>query len=93
VFKSIAGKETKKIWDNTFSKKLPRNIQSITLRKMRYIDAADVIDDLRSPPGNHLEALKGDRKGQHSIRINKQWRICFLWKNGHAHDVEICDYH
>jgi proteic killer suppression protein len=60
---------------------------------MRYIDAADVIDDLRSPPGNHLEALKGDRKGQHSIRINKQWRICFLWKNGHAHDVEICDYH
>jgi proteic killer suppression protein len=93
VIKSISGKETKKVWDNTFSKKLPRNIQSITLRKMRYIDAADVIDDLRSPPGNHLEALKGDRKGQHSIRINKQWRICFSWKNGHAHDVEICDYH
>jgi proteic killer suppression protein len=60
---------------------------------MRYIDAADVIDDLRCPPGNHLEALKGDRKGQHSIRINKQWRICFSWQSGHAHDVEICDYH
>ena len=93
MIKSIVGKETKKIWNNTFSKKLPRNIQSIALRKMRYIDAADVIDDLRCPPGNHLEALKGDRKGQHSIRINKQWRICFSWQSGHAHDVEICDYH
>ena len=90
---SIADKETQKVWNNTFSKKLPHNIQPVALRKMRYIHAADTLNDLLVPPGNHLEALKGNRKGQHSIHINKQWRICFSWIDGHAENVEICDYH
>lgn len=63
------------------------------LVKLRYLEAAGRLDDLRQPPGNRLEALKGDRKGQHSIRINRQWRICFRWIDGDAHDVEIVDYH
>lgn len=63
------------------------------LRKLAMIQAADVLEDLRVPPGNRLEALKGDRAGQHSIRVNGQWRICFVWRDGEAHDVEICDHH
>jgi proteic killer suppression protein len=63
------------------------------LRKLRQLDAARTLDDLRNPPGNRLEALKGDRKGQMSLRINEQWRLCFVWKNGDAEDVEIVDYH
>ncbi len=93
MIKSFCCKETEKIWDNTFSKKLPTNIQRNGLIKLRMLDAADELIDLRYPPGNQLEALKRDRKGQHSIRINKQWRVCFKWKNNHAEDVEICDYH
>ncbi len=65
----------------------------IALRKLAMIEAAHVLDDLRVPPGNRLEALRGDRAGQHSIRVNDQWRICFTWRDGEAHDVEICDYH
>ncbi|HEX3674533.1 MAG TPA: type II toxin-antitoxin system RelE/ParE family toxin [Rhizomicrobium sp.] len=65
----------------------------VALRKLLYLDAATILGDLRSPPGNRLEALKGNRKGQHSIRINDQWRICFVWKDGGAGDVEIVDYH
>ncbi len=93
VIKSFRDKETEKIWDNTYSRKLPHNIQSIALRKLRLIDAAVSIDFLRVPPGNRLEALKGNRKGQHSIRINQQWRICFQWIEGHSEKVEITDYH
>ena len=69
------------------------SIERVALRKLEMIGAAKVRDDLRVPPGNRLEALKGDRAGQHSIRINDQFRICFRWKDGEAHDVEICDYH
>lgn len=68
-------------------------MQKVTLRKLRMLDAAEGLDDLRVPPGNRLERLRGDRSGQHSIRINDQWRICFRWHGGDAHDVEIVDYH
>ena len=74
----------------------PKRFQSIArvaLRKLDMLDAATTLDDLRSPPGNRLEPLKGDRAGQHSIRINDQWRICFVWHEGNAHQVEIVDYH
>ena len=93
MIQSFSSKETKKIWNNTVSKKLPTDIQTAGLRKLRLIDAAAELNDLLIPPGNRLEALKGDRKGRHSIRINKQWRICFKWKGNHAEDVKICDYH
>jgi proteic killer suppression protein len=85
--------ETEKIWQRRFSKRLPGNIQEKALHKLQLIDAAVRLENLMVPPGNRLEALKGDRKGQHSIRINQQWRICFTWTNGNAHDVEIVDYH
>ena len=68
-------------------------IESAARRKLELLDMAGRLDDLRVPPGNRLEALKGDRKGQHSIRINDQWRVCFVWANGHASEVEIVDYH
>jgi proteic killer suppression protein len=69
------------------------NIASVARRKLLYLDAAANLSDLRVPPGNRLEALAGDRKGQHSIRVNDQWRVCFVWRNGAAEDVEIVDYH
>ncbi len=69
------------------------DVQRVALRKLRMLDAATTLDDLRVPPANRLEKLKGDRAGQHSIRINRQWRICFRWRAGDAHDVEIVDYH
>lgn len=75
------------------SRKLPPDIQVVALRKLRYIDSAGKLDDLRLPPGNRLEALQDNRKGQHSIRINDQWRVCFVWDNGNAREVEIVDYH
>ena len=74
-------------------KKLPQDIQRAALRKLKILDAATIIDTLKIPPGNHLEILHGDREGQHSIRINIQWRICFVWNQDHAFDVEIIDYH
>lgn len=76
-----------------FSSKLPQDIQRAARKKLIILDAAVEINDLQIPPGNQLEALRGDRKGQHSIRINKQWRICFKWTDGDAKDVEITDYH
>ena len=93
MIKSFKCSETEKIFNREFSKKLPHNIQRISLRKLWLLDAAMDINDLRLPPSNHLEALKGNRKGQHSIRINQQYRICFKWRVGHAYDVEIVDYH
>lgn len=69
------------------------NMETVALRKLAMLHRAAVLDDLRIPPGNRLEALQGDRKGQHSIRINDQWRVCFVWANGHASEVEIVDYH
>lgn len=86
-------RETEKIWNGTVSRKLPREIQDIARRKLRMLNNVAALDDLRVPPGNRLESLSGNQTGQHSIRINGQWRICFAWKFGQAVDVEIVDYH
>jgi proteic killer suppression protein len=93
MIKSFKDKETEKLFNRNFSKKLPQNLQHLARRKLVMLDAAPELNALRIPPGNRLEALKGDRKGQHSIRINDQWRVCFRWKTGDAYDVEIADYH
>jgi proteic killer suppression protein len=93
MIKTFKSKETEKVYNREISKKLPPDIQRTALKKLWMLDAAPDINTLRVPPSNHLEALKGERKGQHSIRINKQWRICFVWNNGDAFDVEIVDYH
>ena len=85
--------QTERIWNGLRSKRLPPDIQNRALDKLRVLNRAKSIEDLRNPPSNHLEALKRDRLGQHSIRINAQWRICFRWKDGNAYDVEITDYH
>jgi toxin HigB-1 len=90
---SFTSKETEAIWLGTRSRKLLSEIQSRALAKLAMLDAAAELDDLRNPPSNRLHDLKKDRAGQHSISINKQWRICFVWKDGNAHDVEITDYH
>ncbi len=93
MIRSFKDKETQKIFDQEFSKKLPRSIQKIALRKLVMIDNAETLDDLRIPPANRLEALKGNRSGQHSIRINDQYRICFEYRNGDFYNIEITDYH
>jgi proteic killer suppression protein len=93
MIKSFADKETEKIFNRIVSKRLPQNIQLKGRMKLEILDAANVLQDLTIPPGNQLEKLSGDRKGQHSIRINKQWRICFEWQSGDAYEVEIVDYH
>ena len=93
MIKTFRNKETEKIFNRRFSRKLSQNIQHVARRKLVILDAATELNALRVPPGNRLEALKGDRKGQHSIRINDQWRICFKWKAGDAYNVEIADYH
>ncbi len=93
MIKGFADREADRIWQGGRSRRLPPDIQVNAMRKLRSLDAAEHVDDLRLPPGNRLEALSGDREGQHSIRINQQWRICFRWSDGHAYDVEICDYH
>jgi proteic killer suppression protein len=93
MIKSFWDKETEIIFNRFLSKKLPQNIQLLARRRLVILDSATDLNTLRVPPGNRLEALKGDRKGQHSIRINDQWRICFKWKTGDAYDVEIADYH
>jgi proteic killer suppression protein len=90
---SFRDSETAAIWEGRRSRKLPPDIQNVALRKLRLINNARTLDDLRVPPGNRLEALAKDRRGQHSIRINNQWRICFVWRDGHAHQVEIVAYH
>ncbi len=92
VIVTFTCKDTSQLWFTGRSKRFGM-IASVALRKLAMLDAADVIDDLRVPPGNRLEALKGDRSGQHSIRINAQWRLCFRWDAGKALDVEITDYH
>ncbi len=93
MIKSFACKETEKIWRGVSSRKFPRAIQDRALRKLRQLDAAQTIDDLRIPPSNHLEVLRGNRKGQMSIRINNQWRLCFVWDRDKASHVAIIDYH
>jgi toxin HigB-1 len=84
---------TERIWQGQSSRRFPSGPQNRALRKLRQLDAAATVEDLRNPPGNRLEALKGDRAGQMSIRINDQWRICFRWAKGDAYDVAIADYH
>lgn len=93
MIRSFRCKETERIWQGERSRKFPADIQDRALRKLRQLDAAHTVEDLRNPPGNHLEALKGVRAGERSIRINDQWRICFRWVDHDAHEVEIVDYH
>jgi proteic killer suppression protein len=90
---SFKSKETERIWQGHTSRKFRADIQDRALRKLRQLDASRTVGDLRNPPGNRLEALKGERTGQMSIRINDEWRICFRWVGHDAHDVEIVDYH
>ncbi len=90
---TFADKETERIWNGEVSRRFPIPIQPVARRKLRMLNAAQRLDDLRIPPANRLEALKGKRAGQHSIRINDQWRICFGWRNGQCTAVEIVDYH
>ena len=90
---SFRDTETARIWRGERSRRLPADIQNVALRKLRLLNGALDLNDLRVPPGNRLEALKADRIGQHSIRINNQWRICFAWTAGGPRDVEIIDYH
>ena len=93
MIKSFADRDTEGLFRGHRSRKIPGGIQRIALRKLVQLNAAVDLQFLRVPPGNHLEALKGDRKGQNSIRINDQWRICSTWRDGDAHGVEIVDYH
>jgi proteic killer suppression protein len=93
VIKSFRCRETEKIYRGRFSRRIPRDIQRLAARKLEMLSAASALRTLRIPPSNRIKKLKGNRSGQHSIRINDQWRICFIWKGGDAHDVEIVDYH
>ncbi len=93
MIKDFADKETEKVFNQMFSKKLPQDIQRVALRKLIMIDNAKGLEDLKIPPANHLEQLQGDRKGQYSIRINDRYRICFNFVDYNFHDVEIVDYH
>jgi proteic killer suppression protein len=93
MIRSFACAETERIFGDEASRRLPNQIQHVARRKLLLLDQAVRVSDLRAPPGNRLEALKGERLGQHSIRINDQWRICFRWEGQDAFDVEIVDYH
>ncbi len=93
MIRSFASRETELIWSGLRSRRLPGEIQAAALRKLRLLNQSRRLEDLRVPPGNRLEPLHGDRAGQHSIRINEQWRICFVFTDGGADDVEIVDYH
>lgn len=93
MFNSFRSGETEKNWNGTRSKRLPHNIQQLARRKLRMLNNVRSLNDLRVPPANRLEALRGNRKEQHSIRINDQWRICFVWMDGDAVSVEIVDCH
>ena len=93
MIRSFRDKEAEKIFHRVRSRKLPDDIQQVALRKLRMLNRSQTLQDLRIPPANRLEKLVGDRSGQHSIRINDQWRICFRWEDDGAYDVEIVDYH
>jgi toxin HigB-1 len=92
VIKSFRSRETEQLHKRESVRRF-KSIERVALRKLRQLDSADRLSDLASPPGNHLEPLRGDRHGQHSIRINDQWRLCFIWRDGDAYEVEITDYH
>ena len=93
MIRTFACPETERLFRDEASRRLPLQIQRVARRKLLWLHQARRLDDLRAPPGNRLEALKGDRAGQHSIRINDQWRLCFRWEGADAHAVEIVDYH
>ncbi|MCA9931240.1 MAG: type II toxin-antitoxin system RelE/ParE family toxin [Anaerolineales bacterium] len=93
MIRSFRDREAEKIFHREFSRKLPHDIQRTAFRKLRMLNRAASLDDLRIPPNNRLEQLRGQREGQHSIRINRQWRICFEWQDGDVFEVEIVDYH
>lgn len=93
MIRSFKCKETEKVFNRQRSRRLPQNIQNVALRKLRMLNRATTLQDLRVPPANRLEKLTGDREGQRSIRINDQWRVCFEWLNGDTYNVEIVDYH
>jgi proteic killer suppression protein len=93
VIKSFADEDTARVFAREYVRRLPPTLHRVAWRKLAQLHAATRLDTLRLPPGNRLEALKRDRAGQHSIRINDQWRICFVWKDGDAYEVELVDYH
>lgn len=93
MIKSFADPETERLFARERVRRLPTDLLRTMLRKLVVLDAAEMLDELRVPPGNRLEKLKGGRLGQHSIRVNNQWRVCFRWRDGDAYDVEIVDYH
>ena len=93
MIKSFRDKESRKVCEGQRSRRLPQDIQQAVRRKLRMLNNAQSLDDLRIPPANRLEFLRGERAGQYSIRINDPWRICFVWNEGHAYEVEIVDYH
>ncbi|MBW1837950.1 MAG: type II toxin-antitoxin system RelE/ParE family toxin [Deltaproteobacteria bacterium] len=93
MIRSFKCKDAERIFNRRFTKKISRALHRVTLRKLRMLNRANSLQDLQLPPGNRLEVLLGNRKGQHGIRINKQWRICFRWHENDAFDVEIADYH
>ena len=93
MIKSFKGRETEQLFNGRFSRRLPKDVQRLAARKLEMLAAASRLRSLQVPPSNRLEKLKGGRAGQHSIRVNDQWRICFVWRNGDAFNVEIVDYH
>ncbi len=93
MIQSFADRDTARLFARERVRRFPSDLLRVMLRKLVALDAAETLDDLRVPPGNRLERLRGDREGQHSIRVNDQWRVCFHWKDGNVHDVEIVDYH
>lgn len=93
MIQSFADKETELVWSGRRSRKLPPDVQERALARLALLNRARTLDDLRNPPSNRLHAMSGDRVGQHTLSINMQWRICFVWKDGDAHGVEIVDYH
>lgn len=93
MIRSFADRETERLWNGQRSRKLPPDIQQRAFDRLKMLNAADTLEDLRNPPGNRLHALKRDRAGEHAISINDQWRICFVWRDGGADGVEITDYH
>ena len=90
---SFADRDTARLWDREFVRRFPPDLLRVMLRKLAHVDSAADLDNLRIPPGNRLEQLHGDREGQHSIRVNDQWRVCFRWYDGDAYEVEVVDYH
>lgn len=93
MIRGFADRATERLFGRELVRRFPKALHRVMLRKLLLVDAAETLNDLRSPAGNRLEKLRGDRSGQHSVRVNDQWRVCFRWQDGDAHEVEIVDYH